>query len=207
VVAQAAGVDLNAGAIHKGRPGLPENATLYLLEEKGALPFPDAFFDSISILDVLEHIIDQHHILKALHRVLKPGAPLIVTVPKRNLLSFLDTGNFKFHFPRLHRLFYSLANSPEEYHKRYVACENGLFGDIEKGKGCHQHFSERELQELLEACGFKVVRFDGSGLFERFLILVESLLPRFLRGPMQKLKRLDAETFASSNLFCLAERT
>ena len=48
-----------------------------------ALPFPDATFDRALCLDVLEHLSfeDQPRALGELHRVLKPSAELLVSVP------------------------------------------------------------------------------------------------------------------------------
>jgi SAM-dependent methyltransferase len=48
-----------------------------------ALPFPDASFDRALCLDVLEHLAyeDQPRALAELHRVLRPGGELLVSVP------------------------------------------------------------------------------------------------------------------------------
>src|SRR5205085_7976188 len=54
-----------------------------LVEE---LPFPDAFFDVITALDVLEHTDDDLLALKELRRVAKPGALIISTVPAYGFL-------------------------------------------------------------------------------------------------------------------------
>jgi predicted SAM-dependent methyltransferase len=48
-----------------------------------ALPFPDSSFDYVLCLDVLEHLTyeEQPRALKELHRVLRPGGELFVSVP------------------------------------------------------------------------------------------------------------------------------
>lgn len=48
-----------------------------------ALPYPDATFDRALCLDVLEHLSfeDQPRALAELHRVLRPGGELLVSVP------------------------------------------------------------------------------------------------------------------------------
>jgi SAM-dependent methyltransferase len=51
-----------------------------------AVPFPNATFDCVVALDVIEHVDDDQNILKALHNVTKPGGHLIVTVPAYQLL-------------------------------------------------------------------------------------------------------------------------
>jgi len=46
-----------------------------------ALPFPDASFDLVLATDIIEHVDDDLAALRELHRVLKPGQPLLLTVP------------------------------------------------------------------------------------------------------------------------------
>ena len=45
------------------------------------LPFADASFDLVALLDTVEHIPDEFGVLAEVRRVLKPGGALIVTVP------------------------------------------------------------------------------------------------------------------------------
>jgi len=46
------------------------------------LPFPDACFDLVICSEVLEHIPDHHRAVSEILRVLKPGRPLVVSVPR-----------------------------------------------------------------------------------------------------------------------------
>jgi len=46
-----------------------------------ALPFPDATFDLVALLDTVEHIPDELGVFTECARVLKPGGVLLVTVP------------------------------------------------------------------------------------------------------------------------------
>ena len=48
-----------------------------------ALPFPDASFDRIVASEVLEHIWADERAILELHRILRPGGKLAVTVPTR----------------------------------------------------------------------------------------------------------------------------
>jgi len=50
------------------------------------LPFADGTFDLVTILDVLEHIDDDAGTLRELHRVLRPGGLLLVSVPAYRFL-------------------------------------------------------------------------------------------------------------------------
>jgi SAM-dependent methyltransferase len=45
------------------------------------LPFPDAAFDLVALLDTVEHIPDELGVFEECARVLKPGGVLLVTVP------------------------------------------------------------------------------------------------------------------------------
>jgi SAM-dependent methyltransferase len=45
------------------------------------LPFPDGTFDVITALDVVEHIREDQRALQEVHRVLRPGGVLLISVP------------------------------------------------------------------------------------------------------------------------------
>jgi ubiquinone/menaquinone biosynthesis C-methylase UbiE len=205
VIEEGYGVDVNKSAINCGVRKMPERIFLKVIEKGSNLPFEDESFDSASIMDVLEHIHDQKSVLMELHRVLKRNGTIIVTVPQKHIFSFLDVGNFKFIFPRLHRFVYELKYSKEDYHRRYVKCENGLFGDIEVEKSWHQHFSRDELKAVLMDCGFGDIQFDGSAFFQRPMLLIRLVLP-FMTPTINKLGRLDARKFEKTNLFCVATK-
>jgi len=51
------------------------------------LPFPDAFFGRILVVDSLHHFDDQHRALGELLRVLAPGGRLVIEEPDISLLS------------------------------------------------------------------------------------------------------------------------
>ena len=45
------------------------------------LPFPDGEFDLVLATDVIEHVDDDSSALREIHRVLKPGGRVLITVP------------------------------------------------------------------------------------------------------------------------------
>jgi SAM-dependent methyltransferase len=47
-----------------------------------ALQFPDAFFDTVLSIQVLEHVFEPMRMLRELYRVTKPGGTLVVMVPQ-----------------------------------------------------------------------------------------------------------------------------
>jgi len=178
------------------------------IDGRAALPFAEGEFSSISLLDVLEHVDEPDAVLAELYRVLKDDGTLIVTVPGQHVFSFLDMGNLKFRFPRLHRWFYCRRHSREEYERRYVANPDGLVGDVSVKKRWHEHLSRHKLASVLDRNGFSVVEFDGAGLFMRILKGAELTFGRL--GPLRTIVRRavawDARRFESANLFCIARK-
>jgi SAM-dependent methyltransferase len=66
------------------------------------LPWPDASFDLVTCLDVIEHTPDDRLTLRELRRVTRPGGALLVTVPAYQVLwSAHDEANH--HFRRYSR--------------------------------------------------------------------------------------------------------
>lgn len=54
--------------------------TIRLLIDK-QLPFPDNYFDIVTMTAVLEHIEHETYIVKEIYRILKPNGKLLLTVP------------------------------------------------------------------------------------------------------------------------------
>ncbi|HSW44185.1 MAG TPA: class I SAM-dependent methyltransferase [Phycisphaerae bacterium] len=173
------------------------------------LPLPDQSVDSITMLEVIEHVHEQAVLLEECRRVLGDDGVLIITVPGRHVFSFLDMGNLKFVVPRLHRWCYCLRHGRCEYDRRYIANEDGLIGDISAEKRWHEHFTKSNLERLLGEAGFRVVEYDGIGLFKRVLTLARMafLWCRPVRGLLDRLIALDARCFSRADLFCVAVKS
>lgn len=74
----AHGVDMSREAIEHGASrGIP-NLQVSKDERIGA---PDASFDAVLAMDVLEHLEDESFAVREIHRVLKPGGVFVVMVP------------------------------------------------------------------------------------------------------------------------------
>lgn len=206
------GVDASSDAIAKARTAHPQCEFVHLAPPEGDLPFADEAFTSASLLEVIEHVADQEHLLSEVHRVLAPGGVLLVSVPGKHLFSFLDVGNLKFRFPHLHRWFYVRKHGRREYHHRYVDNPEGLAGDISMKKRWHEHFRSDGLKQLLGKAGFEVRDLDGAGFFWRWILGTRIALGqlRFLPGSealisaLGRLYRWDNSLGSVANLFCLA---
>lgn len=206
-IGQRIGIDAARDAIGRARSANPDITFIHKTDVV-PIPFQPATFNSITVLDVLEHIAPQRELLVELNRVLRADGVLIVTVPGRHMFTILDMGNLKFRFPRLHRWWYTWRHSAVEYERRYSANPDGLIGDISADKRWHEHFSRRQLRVLLASAGFDVVDFDGTGLFQRIITPFAYVLGRvrIVRRVLSALMRLDSRCFESTNLFCTARK-
>jgi SAM-dependent methyltransferase len=204
LIKEGVGVDLNSSVVEKFQNMLPPNVSLVAVKKNPKLPFPEGHFDTASIVGVLEHISDQGHIIEELKRVTKPGGKILFAVPGSHIFSFLDMGNWKFVFPKLHKFFYCLARSEADYVSRYVANKDGLIGDIEADKAWHEHFSRQQLGALLKKHGLVIEDTDGFGLFTRVLINAQFFTPGPLKKLFDPLIRADARTFSSCEIWMLA---
>ena len=207
-IGRLVGVDISQDAVRKARGRFPDLEFIHI-SKTVPLPFESGTFTSVSCLDVIEHVDKQGALLEELNRVLRDGGTLVITVPGRHLFSFLDTGNLKFRFPKLHRWYYCRRHSVTEYECRYVSNPDGLIGDVCAEKGWHEHFSRAGLGKLLESSGFTVIEFDGTGLFARVIKNIGFLLGRVrpVKSFLGRIEALDAKLFESANLFCVAKRT
>lgn len=96
------------------------------------LPFKDSFLDTITCLDVIEHVIDPVRLIRECARVLVAGGCLIIATPNIRYLKHLSTLFFRGRFPRT-----SI--------------------DEEGYDGGHLHyFTFRDIEAILKGAGFRV---------------------------------------------------
>jgi SAM-dependent methyltransferase len=183
-------------------PDLP----LHRIPVDGELSFGDAEFDSVSLLDVLEHTPDEGRLLDEVHRILAPGGLLVLTVPQRHIFSFLDPDNAKFRFPRFHRLVYVARFGRDIYLERFADLSNGLRGDMSAGRKWHTNYPRAELLALVRQHGFEPVAVEGANLFWRWFQVPALLTSGALRALCEHAMYLDGKLFRSANMFIAAER-
>ncbi len=207
VVKKAIGLDANTEVVKSSQPLLPPNVELVSITVGQKLPFQDETFSSASLFGVLEHIHDQDKILNELKRVTKKGGLIVVAVPGKHFFSFMNMGNWKFVFPRIHRLFISKWKGENYYQSRYAANKDGLIGDIEAKKAWHQHFGKKELEYLLKKYSFETVAVDGFGFFWRLLRNIRFFSPQFLKRLIDRVVLADQKMFSSAEIWVIARKS
>jgi SAM-dependent methyltransferase len=96
---RVSGIDLSEAAVAAARRRGHDDVHVAAVEE---LPFPDATFDVVTCLDVIEHTRDDQVTLAELLRVTRPGGLLLATVPAYQALwSAHDIANL--HYRRYDR--------------------------------------------------------------------------------------------------------
>lgn len=117
-----------------------QNGQFKLLEvdvDKTGLPFEENFFDTISALDVIEHVFDPTFLLEETYRVLKKGGQVIYTTPNVRALRYLFALVFK---------------------GKFTGTSNEKIGY----DGGHLHyFTPGDMKEMFNRMGFKEVRTSG----------------------------------------------
>lgn len=125
------GVDIVEGALEIARKRGLTTIRVNLNEEK--LPFDEQFFDTVTCLDVIEHIFDPRNLIKEISRVLKTEGIAIISSPNTRHLSRVLSLLVKGRFPK-------------------------TSGDEEGYDGGHIHyFTYKDLEALLEQNGFEVL--------------------------------------------------
>jgi SAM-dependent methyltransferase len=137
------GVEYEPSNLSNGRHQFP---WLTILEgDAMALDLADACADAVLLLDVVEHLRDPARAIAEAHRVLRPDGVLVLSVPHRGPLHWLDALNV---YQKLRRR-----------HPDWPPLEAAT----QSGSGSHMHFRLSELNVLLSPY-FIVDRTARTGL-------------------------------------------
>lgn len=127
-IKQGVGVDFKVAPIEVG------NLSTHQLMLGEKLPFGDNAFEVVTLLAVLEHIEHEQAILKEIHRVLRPGGKLIITVPSTWAQPVLEFLAYQLRI---------VSEAEIRDHKRYYNCQR-LEQALVQGAGFqnfrHQYF-------------------------------------------------------------------
>ena len=148
------GVDIDGARMAEVAPELRSH--LMVIAPDQPLPFSSGSFDTVVILEVIEHVRDERAVLSELARVLAPGGRLLLTTPHKGLLTFLDPGNFKFVMPRLHRFIHCAVLRRRDYYERRFGDarrqKQGMMADFTLDqKPWHRHYRFEEIRRRAPA--------------------------------------------------------
>lgn len=74
------GTDIDDAALARARAAFPDREFVHNNIESEPLGFVDAF-DHVLLVALIEHILNQRHLLQECHRALRPGGRLVLTTP------------------------------------------------------------------------------------------------------------------------------
>ncbi|KFX02748.1 ubiquinone biosynthesis methyltransferase UbiE [Pectobacterium betavasculorum] len=129
--------DINASMLKVGREKLRNKGIIdninYVQANAEALPFPDDFFDCITISFGLRNVTDKNKALRSMYRVLKPGGRLLVLEFSKPVIKQLSTIYDAYSFHILPRIGEAVASDAGSY--RYLAESIRMHPDQETLKG------------------------------------------------------------------------
>ncbi len=83
------GIDVSASSLQVAQKYDATSSALYQVANGYDLPFPEAQFDVVCAMDLLEHVEEPQLVIREASRVLKPGGLFFFHTFNRNLLSYL----------------------------------------------------------------------------------------------------------------------
>lgn len=146
--------DINDSMLKMGREKLRDQGIVgnisYVQANAEALPFPDNYFDCITISFGLRNVTDKDKALRSMFRVLKPGGRLLVLEFSKPLLAPLNKAYDAYSFHVLPKIGQLVVNDPDSY--RYLA------------ESIRMHPDQETLKGMLGSAGFEnVVYFNLTG--------------------------------------------
>lgn len=133
---EVSGIEVSAAFLEAMRTRAPQ-LDLYggALPE---LPLPAERYDLVYLSQVLEHLLEPRSYLEAIHRILRPGGSVFISVPNEASLYFRMASAYK------------RARDGSTYHLAPLYAPYHIYG-----------FTRKALTSLLEQVGFRVVAFDA----------------------------------------------
>lgn len=141
--------DINDSMLKMGREKLRDHGIVgnisYVQANAEALPFPDNYFDCITISFGLRNVTDKDKALRSMFRVLKPGGRLLVLEFSKPLLEPLSKAYDAYSFHVLPKIGELVVKDPDSY--RYLA------------ESIRMHPDQDTLKGMMVAAGFENVNY------------------------------------------------
>jgi demethylmenaquinone methyltransferase / 2-methoxy-6-polyprenyl-1,4-benzoquinol methylase len=141
--------DINEKMLAQGRirllnEGISGNV-VYVQADAENLPFPDNYFDCITIAFGLRNVTDKPAALASLYRVLKPGGKLLVLEFSKPAMPLLQTLYEKYSFHVIPKLGKWICNDEHSY--QYLV------------ESIRMHPSQETLKTMMESAEFEDVKY------------------------------------------------
>ncbi|HBE9081237.1 bifunctional demethylmenaquinone methyltransferase/2-methoxy-6-polyprenyl-1,4-benzoquinol methylase UbiE [Serratia fonticola] len=141
--------DINDSMLKMGREKLRDHGIVgnisYVQANAEALPFPDNYFDCITISFGLRNVTDKDKALRSMFRVLKPGGRLLVLEFSKPLMEPLSKAYDAYSFHVLPKIGELVVKDPDSY--RYLA------------ESIRMHPDQETLKGMMAAAGFENVNY------------------------------------------------
>ncbi|HFC54337.1 MAG TPA: bifunctional demethylmenaquinone methyltransferase/2-methoxy-6-polyprenyl-1,4-benzoquinol methylase UbiE, partial [Gammaproteobacteria bacterium] len=137
--------DINQSMLRVGRDNLTNRGVVgnleYVQADAECLPFPDNYFDCITIAFGLRNVTDKDAALRSMHRVLKPGGRLLVLEFSRPVVPGLNKLYDAYSFTLLPLMGKLVTGDADSY--RYLA------------ESIRMHPDQETLRGMMEQAGFE----------------------------------------------------
>lgn len=137
--------DINASMLANGRDRLTDEGVAgnvrYIQANAECLPFPDDYFDCITMAFGLRNVTDKDMALRSMYRVLKPGGRLLVLEFSKPVAPGLSPVYDLYSFKLLPMMGKLIANDEDSY--RYLA------------ESIRMHPDQQTLKAMMQEAGFE----------------------------------------------------
>jgi len=143
--------DINESMLQQGRERLTDLGIVgnvkYVQADAEHLPFPDNYFDCITIAFGLRNVTDKTAAMRSMYRVLKPGGKLLILEFSKPVLPLLQTFYDKYSFHVIPKLGAWVCGDADSY--QYLV------------ESIRMHPDQATLKSMLQDCEFEDVEFHN----------------------------------------------
>jgi SAM-dependent methyltransferase len=137
------GVDLSETALEAARA---KNLPVHLTDGE-TLPFPDATFDVVTLMEVIAHVLNPVKALEEIKRVLRPGGILLGSTPHKNLEQHIWSDK------RLHRRYYDQPELTRDLESVFPVSHIRVLKGGQFSLAMAQNLMAEQPAEMLFKCG------------------------------------------------------